>query len=80
MYYYDLVHKVNIRLGLHFKTLHAQRTMPGGLLIDLTHWDVSAVVLVLMLFTKWYPINVLLAEKLNYFTDITTMVKMSVAG
>ena len=31
-------------------------TMPPYF-IDITHWDVSAVVLVLMLFTKWGPSN-----------------------
>ena len=35
--------------------------------IDITHWHVSAVVLVLMLCTKWHPSRVLISKKLNYF-------------
>ena len=41
-------------------------TMPPWF-IDITHWDVSAVFLVLMLLTKWYPSRALIAEKFNYF-------------
>ena len=36
-------------------------------LTDITQWNVSAVVLVLMLFTKWLPVRVLIAENFNYF-------------
>ena len=53
-----------MRSRLNFKTV-CTTTMPPWF-IDITHWDVSAVVLVLMLFTKWIPIRVLIAEKLNY--------------
>ena len=55
-----------MRLRLNLKTA-CTTTMPPQF-IDITHWDVSAVVLVLMLFTKWYWF----AKKLNYF--ITSLV------
>ena len=44
-----------MRLRLNLKRA-CTTTMPP-LFIDITHWDVSAVVLVLMLFTKWGPSN-----------------------
>ena len=54
-----------MRSRLNFKTA-CTTTMPPQF-IDITHWDVSAVILVLMMFTKLDPVKVLIAEKLNYF-------------
>ena len=46
-------YEVKMRLRLNLKTA-CTNTMPPSY-INMTHWDVSAVVFVLMLFTKWYP-------------------------
>ena len=54
---------MKLRLNL---TTASTTTMPPDF-IDIIHRDVSAVVLVFMLFTKVVPVRILIIEKLNYF-------------
>ena len=60
-----LVHWHQMRLRFNLKTAYATRMPPW--FIDITHWDVSAVVLVLMLLTKWHPSEYWSLKKINYF-------------
>ena len=72
----DKVVPVGVLISVKFNYMYFMTSLQGKNEVEVvhwhTHWDVREVVLVHMIFTKWYPSEYWSLTKFNYFYDLAT--------